>query len=107
VTQIGLEADRRREEQLEQGEAALARIRAKGETLGMIAALANISEREVRAYLKAAGTRAGAPAGAARVPDPLAPVLVAEGGEDVVSARRSVTRRMERQTCGGDDTLGG
>ena len=73
----------------------------------MIAALANISEREVRAYLKAAGTRAGAPAGAARVPDPLAPVLVAEGGEDFVSARRSVTRRMERQTCGGDDTLGG
>ena len=72
----------------------------------MIAALANLSEREVRAYLKAAGTRAGAPAGAARVPDPLAPVLVAEGGEDVRSAR-SVTRRVERQTCGSDDTSGG
>ena len=81
----------------------MAQIAPRGETLGMIAALATHLRREVRANLKAAGTHAGAPAGAAPA---TAPVLVAEGGEESVSAR-SETRRVERQTCGGDDTLGG
>jgi hypothetical protein len=44
VAQVGLEADRRREEHRADGAAALARIRANGETLPAIAALANIAK---------------------------------------------------------------
>jgi DNA-directed RNA polymerase specialized sigma24 family protein len=54
VAQIGLDADRRRDEHRSEGAAAIARIKGRGESIASIAALANISESEVRSYLKAA-----------------------------------------------------
>ena len=54
VAQIGLDADRRRDEHRTEGAAAIGRIKARGESIASIAALANISESEVRSYLKAA-----------------------------------------------------
>ena len=53
VTQIGVEADRRRDEHRAEGAVALGRLRARGESTATIAKLAGVSEREVRAYLKA------------------------------------------------------
>ena len=48
VAQIALEADRRRDEFRAEGAKALERIRGRGESVGAIAALANVSESEVR-----------------------------------------------------------
>ena len=48
-----------------------------------IAALANIPERDVRAYLTAAGRRGSAPSVAAAQSDPVGPTLRPESGEDV------------------------
>jgi hypothetical protein len=45
VTQIALEADRRRDEHRAEGAVALARLRARGESIPTIAKLANVSER--------------------------------------------------------------
>jgi len=61
VSQIGLEADRRRDEHRSECAAAVQRIRGRGESVGTIAALANVSEGEVRAFLKAARARGAAP----------------------------------------------
>ena len=52
-SQIGLEADRRCDEHRAEGAVALRRLRARGESIATIAKLAGVSEREVRAYLKA------------------------------------------------------
>ena len=60
VSQIGLKADRRRDEHRSEC-AAVQRIRGRGESVGTIAALANVSEGEVRAFLKAARARGAAP----------------------------------------------
>jgi hypothetical protein len=80
VAQIGLEADRRREEHRGDAAAALARIRGRGESIAALAKLANISEGEVRSYLKSeaaarraasaatAGDAPGRPAGSSAVP---------------------------------------
>jgi hypothetical protein len=46
VAQIGLEADRRRDEHRSEGAAAVERIRDRGETVAAIAALANVSVTE-------------------------------------------------------------
>jgi len=43
VSQIGLEADRRRDEHRSECAAAVQRIRGRGESVGTIAALANVS----------------------------------------------------------------
>ena len=72
VSQIGLEADRRRDEHRGECAAAVQRIRGRGESVGTIAALANVSEGEVRAFLKAARARGAAP------PDDAAQPLGAE-----------------------------
>ena len=72
VSQIGLEADRRRDEHRSECAAAVQRIRGRGESVGTIAALANVSEGEVRAFLKAARARGAAP------PDDAAQPLGAE-----------------------------
>jgi hypothetical protein len=61
VSQIGLEADRRRDEHRGECAAAVQRIRGRGESVGAIAVLANVSEGEVRAFLKAARARGAAP----------------------------------------------
>jgi predicted transcriptional regulator len=54
-------ADRRREEDRGEAAVALGRIRERGETIAAIARLTNVSEREVRGYLKAAnGSREAA-----------------------------------------------
>jgi hypothetical protein len=47
------------------GAVALARLRGRGETIATIAKLAGVSEREVRAYLKAVPRNADAVSGAA------------------------------------------
>ena len=47
---------------------ALQRMRGRGESVGAIAALANISESEVRSYMKAARAGAAAPSGHAAQP---------------------------------------
>ena len=60
VAQIGLDADRRRDEHRSEGAAAVARIKGRGESIATIAALATISESEVRSYLKAASAAARA-----------------------------------------------
>ena len=67
VAQIGLDADRRRDEHRSEGAAAIARIKGRGASIASIAALANISESEVRSYLKAATAAAGRSQGAAAV----------------------------------------
>ena len=67
VTQIALEADRRRDEHRAEAAVALARLRARGGSIPTIAKLANVSEREVRKYLKASAPAAGAPTAAATV----------------------------------------
>jgi hypothetical protein len=67
VAQIGLDADRRRDEHRSEGAAAITRIKARGESIASIAALANISESEVRSYLKAASAAGRAQGGAAQV----------------------------------------
>lgn len=54
MAQIGLEADRRREEHRGDAAAALARIRGRGESIAALAQLANISEGEMRSYLTSA-----------------------------------------------------
>jgi hypothetical protein len=67
VAQVAAEAARRRDEQRLAGAAAVARIRGRGESVSEIAALAQTTETEVRAYLKlggAAGSAVSAPAGA-------------------------------------------
>ena len=63
VAQIDLEADRRRDEHRSECAAAIERIRARGETVAAIAALANVSVTEVRSHLKVARTRRDAAAG--------------------------------------------
>jgi len=66
---VGAEAARRRDEHRLAGAAAVARIRGRGESVSEIAALAQTTETEVRAYLKlagAAGTAVSAPTGAAQ-----------------------------------------
>ena len=72
VSQIGLEADRRRDDHRGECPAAVQRIRGRGESVGTIAALTNVSEGEVRAFLKAARARGAAP------PDDAAQPLGAE-----------------------------
>ena len=52
VSQIGLEADRRRDEHRSECAAAVQRIRGRGESVGTIAALANVSEVIVRGYAR-------------------------------------------------------
>jgi hypothetical protein len=69
VAQVAAEAARRRDEHRLAGAAAVARIRGRGESVSEIAALAQTTETEVRAYLKlagAAGTAVSAPTGAAQ-----------------------------------------
>ena len=68
VTQIGVEADRRRDEHRAERAVALARLRARGETIATSAKLAGVSEREVRAYLKAVPRNGDAVGGAAAPP---------------------------------------
>ncbi len=72
VAQVAAEAARRRDEQRQAAADALARMRSRGETVPAIAALAEASESEVRAYLKLAGaSSAAAPAAAAGTEQPL------------------------------------
>jgi hypothetical protein len=69
VAQVAAEAARRRDEHRLAGAAAVARIRGRGESVSEIAALAQTTETEVRAYLKlagTAGTAVRAPANAAQ-----------------------------------------
>ena len=54
VAQIGLDADRRRDDHRSDGAAAIARIKARGESIAAIAGLAEITESEVRSFLTAA-----------------------------------------------------
>lgn len=55
VAQVAAEAARRRDEQRQAAAEALARMRSRGETVPAIAALAETTEAQVRAYLKLVG----------------------------------------------------
>jgi hypothetical protein len=95
VAQVGAEAARRRDEHRLAGAAAVARIRGRGESVSEIAALAQTTETEVRAYLKlagAAGTAVSAPTGAAQAVGGAADAVDAPGplGRGGVDARGSV-----------------
>jgi hypothetical protein len=57
--QVLAQAERRREGHHRAAAAALARIRARGETVAAIAALADTNERTVRVYLKMAAAGRG------------------------------------------------
>lgn len=59
VAQVSAEASRRRDEHRAAAAAAIARIRARGESIATIARLAETAVSEVRAYLKFAAARAG------------------------------------------------
>jgi hypothetical protein len=59
VAQVAAEAARRRDEHRLAGEAAVARIRGRGESVSEIAAVAQSTETEVRAHLKLAGAGPG------------------------------------------------
>lgn len=60
VAQVSAEASRRRDEHRAAAAAAVARIRARGETISAIARLAETTVSDVRAYLKLAAA-SGAP----------------------------------------------
>ena len=81
VAPVGAEAARRRDELRRAAAAALGRMRARGETVPAIAALAEASEREVRAYLKLAGA-----GGASQTASALAGPLGAQRGRGDRSA---------------------
>jgi hypothetical protein len=57
VAQVSAEASRRRDEHREAAAAAIARIRARGESIAAIARLADTTVSDVRAYLKFAAAR--------------------------------------------------
>lgn len=64
VSQVGAEAERRRDEHRAAAASALARMHARGETVSVIASLAETTDTEVRSYLKLARTNgAGRQAG--------------------------------------------
>jgi hypothetical protein len=95
VAHIGLDADRRRDEHRSEGAAAIGRIKGRGETIASIAALANISESEVRSYLKAASAAGRAQGGgAAQVAAPQA-----LGGADAEERRHAQRRRVCPAWC--------
>jgi hypothetical protein len=67
VAQVSVEAARRRDEHRGAARAALVRMRDRGETISVIAALAETTESEVRGLPKlASATRRGRPRGVAR-----------------------------------------
>jgi hypothetical protein len=96
VSQIGLEADRRRDEHRSECAAAVQRIRGRGESVGTIAALANVSEGEVRAFLKAARARGAAP------PDDAAQPLGAEAVQHNGSQASAGAAPLEARRAGLD-----
>ncbi|HME48100.1 hypothetical protein [Mycobacterium sp.] len=61
VSQVGAEAARRRDEHRLAAASALARMRARGETVSALAELAETTETEVRSYLKLARPDGAAP----------------------------------------------
>lgn len=65
VAQVAAEAARRRDEHRKAAGAALARIRARGETISAIAQLAEATGSEVRSYLKLASANGAQPSAAA------------------------------------------
>ena len=83
VAQSALEADRRRDEFRAEGAKALERIRGRGESVGAIAALANVSESEVRSFLKTARTRGAEPSSADAAQPPLGAQAVQDNGSQV------------------------
>lgn len=82
VAQIALDADRRRDEFRAEGAKALARIRGRGESVGAIAALANVSASEVRSFVKTARTR-GAEPSSADAAQPLGAQAVQDNGSQL------------------------
>jgi len=106
AAQVSAEASRRRDEHRAAAAAAIARIRARGESIAAIARLAETTVRDVRAYLKFATARGaqstvvesssetvGSPAGEAANAD--------DANTEAVGVRAQLRGREPETTCRG------